>query len=325
VPGTTHPIQCFVVDSQKFTKADLYKPGLRSAWDIDTARWLVFPERERVHDVQKEFAPAYAYAQIVRDKLVMLLKYDPPMVKVAWDNLHRQRHNDMLAGLGDFSGSNIAYKMVANSGLFPLISEATGEYIAKTAAFDPNYLYHLAPTAERQRIQDHGLIPSKPAISPHWTERRLNNGIKIKENPSPGIRKQTEGVYAFNTPEDIRYHTMGWYDQPMDMWRIPRESVQQYEKDPLVDNGYRILHPVQAELHEPYEDTEQAKEDLARARVQTGDMPMMNDWRADWGYRGLEGQPSEALRQYGIGFPNHVIGSEAPQIDSKTNPAEGWG
>ena len=138
VPGTSHPIQCFVVNTKKYKDySDLYKPGIRSAWDIDKKHWIVYPERERVHDIKKEKPAAYAYAEIVRDKMIMLLKYDPPMVKYFWDSIHRQRFNDMLAGLGDFSGSNIAYKMLANSGLFPLIEDASGEHIASLPSEAP--------------------------------------------------------------------------------------------------------------------------------------------------------------------------------------------
>lgn len=131
VPGTTHPIQCFVVDPTRFSKDDLYQPGLRSAYDMDKQRWYVLPEKDRVIDVAKKWPEHIRYAQMCVDKLKLMLRYhNDGAVKVYWDFLHRQRFLDMRAGKGDYSLSNIVYKMIANEGLHPYIEEATGEHIA---------------------------------------------------------------------------------------------------------------------------------------------------------------------------------------------------
>ena len=131
VPGTTHPLQCFVVDPAKFTKHDLYKVGLRSGWDIDKKEWIVPPDKTRVHDVSKEFPSYLAHAKMVLDKFIMMTRYYPPMVTKLWHDLHGQRMRDMNEGKGDFAESNIAYKMIANyPGLHAAIERATGLHLA---------------------------------------------------------------------------------------------------------------------------------------------------------------------------------------------------
>lgn len=130
VPGTTHPLQDFVVDSKRFKKTDLYKPGLRSAFDLDKMEWIVLPERDREIDVSKRWPEHLRYAQGVVDKLKLMMRYDYGATKVYWDMLHEQRRRDQQAGKGDYALSNIVYKMIANDGLFPELAEITGEYLA---------------------------------------------------------------------------------------------------------------------------------------------------------------------------------------------------
>lgn len=129
VPGTTHPVQVFVVPPT-IKPENLYKPGLRSAYDLDQEEWIVLPERERAIDVHSQWPEYITYAKMVEDKMRLLLKYDPPGAKVYWHQIHSQRRNDQLAGKGDYARSNITYKWLANRGVFDLISEVTGEYIA---------------------------------------------------------------------------------------------------------------------------------------------------------------------------------------------------
>lgn len=133
VPGTTHPMQCYVVP-EHITKEDLYQPGLRSGYDLDKKRWVVLPERKRVIDVHKKYPALIAYAKMVEDKMRLLLKYDEHGAKVMWDNIHDKRRKDQAAGKGDMSESNIIYKWLANAGLFPHISDVTGEYLASQKA-----------------------------------------------------------------------------------------------------------------------------------------------------------------------------------------------
>lgn len=130
VPGTTHVLQDFVVDVNRYTFEDLYKPGLRSAYDLDNGKWIVLPEKTRSVDVYKAYPAIINYAKMVEDKVRMMLRYDKAALKVYWDFLHHRRFLDQRAGKGDYTESNIVYKWLANQGLFGPISEATGEYLA---------------------------------------------------------------------------------------------------------------------------------------------------------------------------------------------------
>ena len=76
VPGTTHVLQDFVVDTNKVTFDDLYKPGLRSAYDLDKQEWLVLPEHDRGVDIYKRYPEWINYARMVEDKVRMMLIYD---------------------------------------------------------------------------------------------------------------------------------------------------------------------------------------------------------------------------------------------------------
>jgi hypothetical protein len=130
LPGTPHPMQVFVVDTKRFGKEDLYKPGLRSAYDLETDQWIVPPEKHRVLDVEREMNEAYTIALESADKMDRLLRYEPDKAVMYWHQIHKRRMRDQQAGKGDYSPSNIVYKMLNNRGLFPQIEEVSGEHIA---------------------------------------------------------------------------------------------------------------------------------------------------------------------------------------------------
>lgn len=131
LPGTPHLLQDFVV-GEGIKPGDLYKPGLRSGYNIDNNKWIVPPERDRAHDVKSEEAGFYAWSLQCADKMERLLRYEPDAAIQYWHQIHAKRQRDMRAGKGDFAESNILYKMLSQRGLFPEISQASGEYIAKT-------------------------------------------------------------------------------------------------------------------------------------------------------------------------------------------------
>lgn len=133
LPGTPYPLQCFVV-GRKFKPSDLYKPGLRSGYDIDNHHWIVPPEHERDHDVEAQENGFYVYAREQAEKMDRLLRYEPDKAVDFWHQIHKKRMRDQTAGKGDFAESNIIYKFLANRGLFPRIAEQSGEHIAKEAA-----------------------------------------------------------------------------------------------------------------------------------------------------------------------------------------------
>lgn len=130
VPGTSLPIQCFVVDSRLLKEDDLYRQGLRSAYDITNDKWIVPPDKSMAHNVRREFAAAYEYAKGIAEKFRLIMKYDPALTKALWDDLHTKRHDDMASGKGEMSKHNVAYKMLAHRGYLPKIERLTGEHIA---------------------------------------------------------------------------------------------------------------------------------------------------------------------------------------------------
>lgn len=133
LPGTQYPMQCFVVPPS-VKREDLYKPGLRSGYDIQADKWIVPPERSRTHNVEQEMNASYVYALECADKMERLLRYEPDKAIIFWHQIHHRRQRDQRAGKGDYSQANIVYKFLAKRGLFPEISQASGEYIAKQAA-----------------------------------------------------------------------------------------------------------------------------------------------------------------------------------------------
>jgi hypothetical protein len=111
LPGTSHPLQCYVVDPE-FKKEDLYQPGLRSGYDINENKWIVPPEKARAHDVKQELNSLYVGALEGADKMERLLRYEPDKAVMYYKQIHSRRKRDMEAGKGDYSSSNIIYKML---------------------------------------------------------------------------------------------------------------------------------------------------------------------------------------------------------------------
>lgn len=155
LPGTPFPMQCFVVPPE-ITRQDLYQPGLRSGYDLDADTWIEPPDRNRVHDVRATQQGDYLFAVECADKMEKLLKYEPDRATQYWHQIHKRRQRDQRAGKGDFSQSNIVYKELANRGLFDDISQASGEYIAKTAATTPWGQDHDDWAASRPTYQGPG-------------------------------------------------------------------------------------------------------------------------------------------------------------------------
>jgi hypothetical protein len=116
LPGTSHPLQCYVVPPQ-IQPSDFYKPGLRSAYVVygdGAGRWIVPPDRTHVHDVEKEMNDAYTVGLLAADKMDLLMRYEPEHAKQYWKEVHRRRMESEQKGEGDFTAANIAYKMLVN-------------------------------------------------------------------------------------------------------------------------------------------------------------------------------------------------------------------
>jgi hypothetical protein len=136
LPGTTHPLQCYVV-SNEFKKEDLYKPGLRSGYDITNNNWIVPPEKDRIHDVKQEMNSIYVGALEGADKMERLLRYEPDKAVMYYNQIHRRRKKDMEAGKGDYSSSNIIYKMLDSRGLLNQIHDLMPEYYGEDEQVEP--------------------------------------------------------------------------------------------------------------------------------------------------------------------------------------------
>jgi hypothetical protein len=189
LPGTTHPMQCFVVPGG-VTKEMLYVPGIRSGYDIASNKWIVPPEHTRAHDVEHEMNAIYRYALQIADKMQMLLTYDPDNAVAYWHMIHKARQRDMRAGRGDYSVTNIVYKFLDKKGLLPEIAQVSGEYIAKTGMAvtpewwgqfikDHPYVYHGTAVHRLPGVIQHGLLP--------WDHEKNELGMNpVWEPLSPG-------------------------------------------------------------------------------------------------------------------------------------------
>jgi 2'-5' RNA ligase/prophage maintenance system killer protein len=166
VPGTEHPIQHFVVPPGT-EPHDLYKPGLRSAWSFRDHKWLVPPEKDRVHDISVELPVLYSRAELMADKMDTLLQVNPIYAKEFWHQIHRKRTMDQQAGLGDFSEGNIVYKYLLHNGYFDRIRDELGEKIAKHADWDENfdmstYDQYIPPVGSIWTIADPWALTKNP-------------------------------------------------------------------------------------------------------------------------------------------------------------------
>lgn len=133
LPGTTHPLQYFVLPPGD-NVAERFKKGVRSGWSFEDRGWINPPEKNRVHDISTEFPEVYARAAAIADKMRILLdegKRDDAVI--LYKQIHAKRALDQNAGLGDFSEGNITYKFLLHEGLFARLTDEAGVHIAKTA------------------------------------------------------------------------------------------------------------------------------------------------------------------------------------------------
>jgi SAM-dependent methyltransferase len=155
LPGTTHPMQFFVVPYQTFPQ-DKFKPGERSGYSLLERQWFVEPEKDRAHDIQTEMPDIWVKAVDMADKMNDMLDHDPERAREMWHLLHKKRTLEQNAGEGDFSEGNIIYKYMLNHGIFDRLRTELGEYIAASKLAIPN------PFTQ-------GLPPDLPAIGSTWT------------------------------------------------------------------------------------------------------------------------------------------------------------
>jgi hypothetical protein len=225
LPGTTHPMQGFVVPKE-IAREDLYQEGLRSGYDVIEDEWVIPPDKSRVHDVEREYNAYYVYALESADKMERLLRYEPEKAIKFWHQIHKRRQRDQRAGKGDYSESNIVYKFLANRGLFPKISEVSGEYIAKTKqrqeqkfVYDPTQKkLFVAPFAALEgegpshyQIMDSiGWEPGTPVMTgtinePGWVQFYNNQGTtpRMRWQAQEAIRRAVPHAQFMNPEKNL--------------------------------------------------------------------------------------------------------------------------
>lgn len=244
LPGTTHPMQNFVVPPG-IEPTMLYQPGLRSGYHLNPPEWIVQPELSRVHNIEQEMNASYVYALECADKMERLLQYEPDHAVQYWHMIHRQRQRDQRAGLGDFTLSNIVYKFLAKRGLLPEIAQASGEYIAKTAA----EVNHQA-VLDANRGRDLEGLPG-PVNVPGIGPLQFHSNGDLQR-----IAQEYKAAAGINEPDPIRYTPVdpqrataiaAEYDRlqhnPYDPHvaaafdAFKRETAAQYQA--LINNGYK--------------------------------------------------------------------------------------
>jgi GNAT superfamily N-acetyltransferase len=171
LPGTPHPLQVFVV-AKGIEPSDLYRPGLRSGYDLLKDEWVVAPERSRAHNVEGEDPEGYATGLMAADKMERLVRYEPDKAITYYQQLHRKRARDQADGKGDYAQSNLIYKMLDNRGLFDRLREL-GVKIASPVRYDGP---HLQPHAglelyrgEARPAGDLHQLLDQSGVGMHWT------------------------------------------------------------------------------------------------------------------------------------------------------------
>ena len=136
LPGGSHPIQVFALPDGAMPQ-DRFAKGVRSGWDFQTKEWLVPPEKNRVHNIDKEFPEVYARAAGIADKMTEML--DMKNYKAAdklWNQVHRKRQLDQQHGGGDFSDGNIVYKFLVHEGIVQRLRDEMHLQIETKVAVD---------------------------------------------------------------------------------------------------------------------------------------------------------------------------------------------
>lgn len=182
---------------------------------------------------------------------------------------------------------------------------------------DP-YYYHMAPTSERARIQQHGLQPASPQWSPRWGEYYdgEDDDMGVADEPSEMLEDQPTGVYVTNEPNRSWADGGSSYAQhKWDTWRIPKSQVgNNWMDDPLVPDARVLTQPVRAELHEGGPEEYGWNDYLQRKKEQEEDPRHVQDLFGD--YRNYQ----QNKNQWGIGQATAAI----KLADNYTNDSREW-
>lgn len=95
--------------------------------------------------------------------------------------------------------------------------------------------YHIAPTTERERIQQHGLHPGDPKAGPYWGEEKNHPNWR----PPHGVYAWPEGDFADGAIDDYKRFLEEQRDVPHDIWRIPEHEFHA-ELDPDMEGDEEV-------------------------------------------------------------------------------------
>lgn len=249
LPGGSHPLQFFVQNEDVKIK-DLFQSGVRSGWDFQTHEWIVPPERDRVHNVEAEFADVYSRAAAIADKMTeMLDAQNYESARDLWKQVHRKRQIDQQAGGGDFSEGNIVYKYLVHTGIVDrLRNEVHLQIETKLAAevYSPEWFAEIEQQYGEQAQQVihrfDSLWPDSVEMNLDYepaeqAEMVLNEGYEWKFAYAQGQPAKVWGdgeIYNFN---DGRHpHTNVVYDD-LNKSRVTSDWCAGWIKAPPLKNG----------------------------------------------------------------------------------------
>lgn len=92
--------------------------------------------------------------------------------------------------------------------------------------------YHVAPTTERNRIQQHGLQPSHPMRNPDWGNENAwydRHGPDARSTVPEGVYVWEKPGQAYNYAEQIETAR----GTPHDVWQVPHGEVHEDPDVPM--------------------------------------------------------------------------------------------
>jgi hypothetical protein len=159
VPGTTFPVQAYVVQNG-ILPTDIYKPSLRAGYRVKGDHWIEPPSHARAHDVEREEAGLYLHAMQSADKMESLLRYEPDKAHLYFTQIHERRRRDQALGKGDYADSNIMYKFLEHRGLMPSLEHYA---TIKVAGIEPIRPHELSSPTAIERGQTRAVTPEQYA------------------------------------------------------------------------------------------------------------------------------------------------------------------
>lgn len=243
LPGGSHPIQVFALP-EGAQPQDRFVKGIRSGWDFQTKKWLVPPEKDRVHSIEKEFPEVYARAAGIADKMTeMLDAHNYKAAAMLWENVHRKRQLDQQHGGGDYSEGNIVYKFLVHEGIVDRLRHEMGLQI-ETKVVPIN-----VPTDEWHGVISPNRIPwiADPVKDKIWIGSPGSSHLQLMHEDdeiSDGYERSWEGCYVNGTREVVIYSQ---YDNenftpdqiPQELIKLLHEAFGEIEIEyPDVDGDY---------------------------------------------------------------------------------------